>query len=286
MFNAFVLVRNVGSDGERLDFGEFMISRIGLRFKDFRYIFSSGDANPDDLLRLYEIGDISFIRQAIVLPSGNTHLQFPYRAMNDSNSYSPIRFNIGTGECQSWRSFADIIRGSQAWNSDWFAAARRFFLSGGAKSVLLSLAGGAVGLFAGYAGIRAILSVSPGNIPRIGLNGANVSLDWRVLAFTLALSIGTGILFGLVPALQSSRADLNSAIKEASHRSGTGLRHNKTRALLVTVEMALAVVLLVGAALLIRTYVAIRADCPWQTSAPWNRSSRAPRPPKTSICWC
>ncbi|HEY7389630.1 MAG TPA: ABC transporter permease [Bryobacteraceae bacterium] len=126
------------------------------------------------------------------------------------------------------------------------------------ESVLLSLAGGVVGLIVGYAGIRAILSVSPGNIPRIGLNGANVGLDWRVLGFTLALSIVTGILFGLVPALQSSRADLNSAIKEAANRSGTGLRHNKTRALLVTTEMALALVLLVGAALLIRTFIAIR----------------------------
>jgi predicted permease len=126
------------------------------------------------------------------------------------------------------------------------------------ESVMLSLAGGIVGLAAGYAGIRAILSVSPGNIPRIGLQGASVGLDWRVLGFTLGLSIVTGILFGLVPALQSSRADLNSALKESSSRSGTGLRHNRTRALLVTTEMALALVLLVGAALLIRTFLAIR----------------------------
>ena len=126
------------------------------------------------------------------------------------------------------------------------------------ESVMLSLAGGAAGLLAGYAGIRAILSVSPGNIPRIGLHGAGVGLDWRVVAFTLALSIVTGILFGMVPALQSSRADLNSTLKESSSRSGTGLRHNRTRALLVTTEMALALVLLVGAALLIRTFIAIR----------------------------
>ena len=126
------------------------------------------------------------------------------------------------------------------------------------ESVLLSLAGGVVGLGAGYAGIRAILSVSPGNIPRIGLEGASVGLDWRVLGFTLGLSIVTGILFGLVPALQSSRADLNSTLKESSNRSGTGLRHNKTRAMLVITEMALALVLLIGAALLIRTFVAIR----------------------------
>ena len=79
-----------------------------------------------------------------------------------------------------------------------------------------------------------------------------------MLGFTLALSILTGILFGLFPALQSSRADLSAALKESSNRSGTGARHNRTRALLVTTEMALAVVLLIGAALLIRTFIAIR----------------------------
>ena len=126
------------------------------------------------------------------------------------------------------------------------------------ESVVLSVAGGVLGVAAGYAGIRALLSLSPGNIPRIGLDGSNVSLDWRVLGFTLALSILTGILFGLVPALQSSRADLSSTLKESSNRSGTGLRHNKTRALLVTTEMALALILLIGAALLVRTFIAIR----------------------------
>jgi putative ABC transport system permease protein len=126
------------------------------------------------------------------------------------------------------------------------------------ESVILSLAGGVLGLAAGYAGIRAILRLSPGNIPRIGIGGSNVDLDWQVLGFTLALSILTGILFGLVPALQSSRADLSSTLKESGNRSGTGLRHNRTRALLVTIEMALALVLLIGAALLIRTFIAIR----------------------------
>jgi putative ABC transport system permease protein len=126
------------------------------------------------------------------------------------------------------------------------------------ESVMLSMAGGVLGLAAGYAGMRAILSVSPGNIPRIGLHGASVDLDWRVLGFTFAISILTGVLFGLVPALQSSRADLSSTLKESSSRSGSGLRHNKTRALLVTTEMALALVLLVGASLLIRTFIAIR----------------------------
>jgi putative ABC transport system permease protein len=126
------------------------------------------------------------------------------------------------------------------------------------ESVLLSLVAGVVGAAVGYAGIRALLSVSPGNIPRIGLDGSNVSLDWRVLAFTLAVSIVTGILFGLVPALHSSRADLTSTLKEGGNRTGTGARHNRTRALLVTTETALALVLLIAAGLLIRSFIAIR----------------------------
>jgi len=126
------------------------------------------------------------------------------------------------------------------------------------ESMMLSLTGGVFGLMAGYAGIRAILRLIPGHLPRVGAGGANVGLDWRVLGFTLGLSVLTGIVFGLVPALQSSRADLSSTLKESSSRSGTGLRQNRMRALLVTIEMALAVVLLIGAALLIRSFVAIR----------------------------
>ena len=67
----------------------------------------------------------------------------------------------------------------------------------------------------------------------------------------------TGILFGLIPALQGSRADLSSTLKETSGRSGTGFRQNKARSVLVVVEVALALILLVGSALLIRTAVAL-----------------------------
>jgi hypothetical protein len=85
------------------------------------------------LLRLYKAGDISFIKQAIILPGGNTFLQSPYRVMNDLNSYSPLRFEVESCECQPWNAFAEGIRASQSWSSDWFAVARRFFLYGGAK---------------------------------------------------------------------------------------------------------------------------------------------------------
>jgi len=121
------------------------------------------------------------------------------------------------------------------------------------ESVLLSLAGGVAGLALGIVGIRALLSVNTAGLPRVGQDGAMVSLDWRVLAFTVFAATATGILFGLIPALQSSRADLGATIKESGSRSGSGMRQNKARSALMVSEIALALVLLVGSALLIRT---------------------------------
>jgi predicted permease len=130
------------------------------------------------------------------------------------------------------------------------------------ESVLLAVAAGALGLAIGSTGVRALLALNPGNIPRIGENGSAVSLDWRVLAFTLLVSLLTDILFGIIPALNASRTDLSSTLKESGSRSGTGLRQNKTRGLLVMIEMALALVLLIGSALLIRTSLALRSVNP------------------------
>ena len=130
------------------------------------------------------------------------------------------------------------------------------------ESVLLSVIGGVLGLMLGFVGVRALLAVSPGDIPRIGENGAAVGIDWRVLAFTLGVSLFTGILFGLFPAISASRPDLNSTLKESSNRSGTGFRQSKARSLLVISEVSLALVLLIGAALLIRTFIALRGVNP------------------------
>ena len=126
------------------------------------------------------------------------------------------------------------------------------------ESVVLSTVGGALGLALGVVGIRALLSINTAGLPRVGENGALVGLDWRLLAFTLVVSFGTGVIFGLIPALQGSRADLSVTLKESGARSGTGLRQNTTRAILVVAEVALAVILLVGSALLIRTSIALR----------------------------
>lgn len=130
------------------------------------------------------------------------------------------------------------------------------------ESVLLSLMGAAAGGALGIAGIRALLAVNTANLPRVGVEGSLVGVDWRVLLFTICIACVTGILFGLIPALQSSRPDLASTLKESGGRGGTGFRHNKARTILVISEVALAAVLLIGSALLIRTSLALGAVQP------------------------
>jgi putative ABC transport system permease protein len=125
------------------------------------------------------------------------------------------------------------------------------------ESLLLASAGAVVGLVLGLVGIRALLSVNTAGLPRVGVNGTLVSLDWRVLLFTVAMTLLTSLIFGLLPAWHSARTDLNTLIREGGNRTGSGFRQNKARTILVVTEVALAVVLLVGAGLLIRTAVAI-----------------------------
>jgi putative ABC transport system permease protein len=125
------------------------------------------------------------------------------------------------------------------------------------ESLVLSLAGAALGLALGTAIVRVLLSLDHGDLPRIGPHGAGITLDWRVLTFTVCVAITTGLLFGAMPALQASRPGLGVMLAEGSGRTGTSRRARRTRALLVMTEMALAIVLLVGAALLIRTFVAL-----------------------------
>ncbi len=127
-----------------------------------------------------------------------------------------------------------------------------------AEGLLLSLAGGVLGLAAGYLGVRALLAVSPIDIPRIGANGSALALDWRVFTFTLLVSVFTGIVFALVPALHASRADVSTLMKDSASQSGMGFRRHYGRSALVVSEMALALILLAAAGLLIRTFIAMR----------------------------
>jgi predicted permease len=130
------------------------------------------------------------------------------------------------------------------------------------ESVLLSVIGGLFGLLLGVWGVRGLLQISPGEIPRVEqLIKASpfAFLDWRVFLFTLGVALITGILFGLVPALRLSNPDLNGTLKEASSRSGTGLHQNRARSVLVVSELAIAIVLLTGAGLLIRSFSSLRS---------------------------
>jgi predicted permease len=129
------------------------------------------------------------------------------------------------------------------------------------ESTLLAVSGGLLGFALGSWGVRVLLLLVPGNIPRLtDPNGAAIipALDWRVAAFTLGVAVLTGVIFGLFPALHASKLDLASTLKEGGGRSGTSLRHARARSLLVVTEVALALVLLVGAVLLIRTFVGLR----------------------------
>ncbi|HEV8145245.1 MAG TPA: ABC transporter permease [Bryobacteraceae bacterium] len=117
------------------------------------------------------------------------------------------------------------------------------------ESVLLSLIAGVVGVAASAGMLRMLLGLVPAKIPRL----VEVGIDARVLLFSLAVSIVTGILFGLAPALEASRISLADHLKESSRGSG-GKRQNRTRGLLVVSEVALCLVLMIGAGLLVQSF--------------------------------
>jgi ABC-type antimicrobial peptide transport system permease subunit len=94
------------------------------------------------------------------------------------------------------------------------------------ESALLSAVGGTLGLIAGFLGMRALLAVNTAGLPRLGEAGSLVSMDWRVVAFTVVFSLATGILFGLVPALVGSRTALTEVIKTSESHAGSGSRQN------------------------------------------------------------
>jgi predicted permease len=117
------------------------------------------------------------------------------------------------------------------------------------ESLLLALISGSVGILLAYWFIDALRSLGPEQLPRLQA----VSVDWRILLFTLALTLLTGVLFGLAPALQSGRVNLNELLKEGG-RSGAGERRRRLRDALVVAEVAMALALLVGAGLLARSF--------------------------------
>jgi predicted permease len=152
------------------------------------------------------------------------------------------------------------------------------------ESLVLSLASGACGLIAGTVGLRVLLAIHSGNIPRIGVQGAAQApaLDWRMFAFTAAVSLATGLLFGIIPAMHAARRNLHGLMNRGGARATAGgdVPRQTTRSVVVIMEVAFAVALLIGAALLIRSFIALRAVDPGfdrQNVLTLRMSSKEPR---------
>ena len=118
------------------------------------------------------------------------------------------------------------------------------------ESALMGIAGGVVGLLIAQWGLRALIALSPEDIPRLD----QIGIDGRVLGFTLLISLATGFLFGVVPALQASKPDLNESLKEGGRSSTSGVERRRVRSTLVVLEVALSLILLIGAGLMIKSF--------------------------------
>jgi putative ABC transport system permease protein len=126
------------------------------------------------------------------------------------------------------------------------------------ESILLSFLGGGLGLVLAGLGLRVLLAVSPAGIPRIEESGLNGS----VLAFTVLITLATGIIFGLAPAVQISKPDINELLKGGSARGSTSSSSSTLRKAFVVIEVALSLVLLIGAGLMIKSFSKLLAVSP------------------------
>ncbi len=127
-----------------------------------------------------------------------------------------------------------------------FRLVRQFFLEG----LLLSFFGTAIGLVIATLGTKGLLKFVPAGVPRL----AQVGLDWRVLAFTMLISLATCLIFGLIPAWHASKPDLHTALEQSGRTSGPGASRLRFRQLLVVFQVSIAVMLVIGAGLLIKSF--------------------------------
>ncbi len=126
------------------------------------------------------------------------------------------------------------------------------------ESLLLSILGAAAGVLLAFWATELLISSNPANLPRV----AEIGMDKYVLLFTIGLTTLTGFFFGLAPALQASRTDLNESLKDGMRESSGGVKRNRTRSALVISEIALSMILLVGATLLFQSLRRILAVSP------------------------
>ncbi|HYN85401.1 MAG TPA: ABC transporter permease [Pyrinomonadaceae bacterium] len=124
-----------------------------------------------------------------------------------------------------------------------------------AESVLIALLGGAAGMLLGWWGVDLMRGALPVDFPL----AQSIGVDLRVLGFTLLVSLLTGVVFGLAPALQSTKADVNESLKEGARGASGGARRSRVRSLLIVSEVALSLVLLIGAGLLFRSFLRLQA---------------------------
>ena len=120
------------------------------------------------------------------------------------------------------------------------------------ESLLLAAIGGVIGIFAGYAGTRGLLALNQDTVSQLS---GGVAMDWRVLCFTIAISLVSGVLFGLAPALQLSKTDLNSVLRDEGRGSTGSRRVASSQNFLVVAQVALSMILLIGSGLLIRSFL-------------------------------
>jgi putative ABC transport system permease protein len=126
------------------------------------------------------------------------------------------------------------------------------------ESALLAILGGAAGLMIAFWGVEALLALAPANLPRLD----EISVSRTVFLFTLGISLATGFIFGLAPALHATKINLNESLKESGRSVSGGRRGGRLRNAVISAEIALAMVLLVGAGLMVRSFLRLQSVDP------------------------
>ncbi len=142
------------------------------------------------------------------------------------------------------------------------------------ESLVLGLAGGVLGLALGYGGLRALLANSPTSLPRID----EIAIDLRAVAFTVGISLVSGLLFGLIPALKHARTRISAALGAGGRTASDSRERHRTRNMLVVAQLAMALVLLVASGLMIRTFRALHAIEPGFSQPAALQTLRVPIP--------